>query len=139
MVKIFKELIVWQKAHQLTLEIYNVTKNFTKFENLALANQMRRCAISIPSNIAEGFNRKSLKYSLRFYVIANSSLEELKYQILLAKDLNYINEEIYNKLMNLAEEVGKLLNSWKKVTKIAYCLYAYLLTAEKIFWRSESG
>jgi len=117
MVKTFKELIAWQKAHQLTLEIYNVTKNFPKFENLSLANQMRRCAISIPSNIAEGFNRKSLKDSLRFYVIANSSLEELKYQILLAKDLNYINEEIYNKLMNLTEEVGKLLNSWKKLQK----------------------
>lgn len=117
MIKTFKEIIVWQKAHQLTLEVYGVTKEFPKFEEFALANQMRRCAVSIPSNIAEGFNRKSLKDSLHFYTIAEGSLEELKYQILLAKDLNYINEDCYNKLMNLAEEVGKLLNGWKKSQK----------------------
>jgi four helix bundle protein len=114
MIKTFKEIIVWQKAHQLTLEIYSITKSFPKFEEFALANQMRRCAVSIPSNIAEGFKRKGLKDSLHFYNIADGSLEELKYQLLLTKDLDYINEEIYNKLFRLAEEVGKLLNGWRR-------------------------
>jgi four helix bundle protein len=113
-IKTFKQLLVWQKAHQLTLEVYNATRSFPKYEQFGLIFQMRRCVVSIPSNIAEGFKRKSLKDSLHFYNIAESSLEELKYQLLLAKDLNYINEQIYNKLFTLAEEVGKLLNGWKK-------------------------
>jgi four helix bundle protein len=113
MVKTFKEIIVWQKAHQLVLEIYNITKSFPKFEEFALANQMRRCAVSIPSNIAEGFKRKSLRESLYFYNIADGSLEELKYQLLLSKDLGYINKKTYNKLIQLTEEVGKLLHGWK--------------------------
>ena len=112
-IKTFKELIVWQKALQLTLEIYNITKNFPKCEEFVLVNQMRRCAVSVPSNIAEGFKRKSLKDSLHFYNMAEGSLEELKYQLLLAKDLSYIKEEKHNKLIDLAEEVGKLLCGWK--------------------------
>lgn len=116
-IKTFQEILSWQKAHQLTLEIYNITKSFPRFEEFALANQMRRCAVSIPSNIAEGFKRKGLKDSLHFYNIAQGSLEELKYQLLLAKDLEYINENIYEKLISLAEEVGKLLNGWIKIQK----------------------
>jgi len=112
-IKTFKELIVWQKAHQLTLEIYNITKNFPKYEEFILVNQMRRCVVSVPSNIAEGFKRKSLKDSLHFYNMAEGSLEELKYQLLLAKDLSYIKEEKYNELIDFAEEVGKLLYGWK--------------------------
>ena len=110
----FKEIIVWQKSHQLTLEIYKITSNFPKHELYSLINQMRRCAISIPSNIAEGFKRKSLKDSIHFYNIAEGSLEELKYQLLLARDLAYISEGEYTNIINLAEDVGKLLNSWKK-------------------------
>jgi len=117
MIKTFQEIIVWQKAHQLTIEIYDITKTFPKEEKFGLVSQMRRCVVSIPSNIAEGFKRKSLKDSLHFYNIAESSLEELKYQLLLAKDLNYIDEKDYNKLIELAEEVGKLLNGWKKSQK----------------------
>lgn len=110
----FKELIVWQKAHQLTLEIYRITDAFPQHELYALANQMRRCAVSVPSNIAEGFRRITTKDSAHFYNIAEGSIEELKYQMLLSKDLGYITLERYIKINSLIEEVSKLLCSWKK-------------------------
>ena len=83
-------------------------------ETFGLVSQSRRCAVSIPSNIAEGFKRQSKKDSAHFYNIAEGSLEELKYQLLLAKDLGYINTEQYAVAFNLAEESGKLINGWKK-------------------------
>ncbi|MDO8524324.1 MAG: four helix bundle protein [bacterium] len=113
-IKTFTEILAWQKAHQLTLEIYKITSQFPKTEQFGLISQMRRCAVSIPSNIAEGFKRKSLNDSLHFYNIAEGSLEELKYQLLLAKDLDYLNKEVYGELSELSDEVGKLLNGWKK-------------------------
>ncbi len=116
-IKSFQELLVWQKAHKLALEVYRVTNVFPKFELLNLVSQMRRCAVSVPSNIAEGFTRQTLKESLRFYNIADGSLEELKYQLILSKDLQYLKAEDYQKINSLAEEVGKLLNGWKKSQK----------------------
>lgn len=113
----FKDIVAWQKAHLFTLEIYKITKTFPRIEDYNLTSQMRRCAVSVPSNIAEGFARKSLSDSKRFYIIAEGSLEELKYQLLLSKDLNYTKESIYNKLNNQAEEVSKLLSSWKRSQK----------------------
>lgn len=110
----FQELVVWQKSHQLTLEIYKVTADFPKHELYSLVSQMRRAAVSIPSNIAEGFKRSSSKDSLHFYVIAEGSLEELRYQLLLSKDLEYISSKTYSILLNLGDEVGKLLSGWKK-------------------------
>lgn len=109
----FKEIIAWQKSHQLTLEIYNITKNFPKNEEYSLTSQIRRCAVSIPSNIAEGFKRKTQKESERFYNISEGSLEELKYQLILSKDLKYIEDQQFNSMYNQAEEVGKVLHSWK--------------------------
>jgi len=113
-IQTFKEAIVWQKAHKLTLSIYESTKKFPKNEEYALTNQMRRAAVSIPSNIAEGFKRRTIKDGVHFYNIAEGSLEELKYQILLSKDLGYISEEIFNDLEIMTNEVGKLLFGWKK-------------------------
>ncbi len=113
-IKTFKEIIAWKKAHQLTLEVYNITNNFPRIEQFGLTSQMRRCASSVPSNITEGFKRASLRDGLRFYNIAEGSLEELKYQLLLSKDLDYINEKDHKKLMDVAEEVGRLLHGWKK-------------------------
>ena len=78
---------------------------------------MRRAAISVASNIVEGFKRKSVKDRIHFYNIADGSLEELKYQLLVARDLKYIAEEIYQEIMGLAEEVSKMLNSWIKTQK----------------------
>ncbi len=104
------KLIVWQKAHELVLKIYEITKDFPKDELFGLTSQMRRASTSIPCNIVEGKARGSSKDFKRFLLIARGSLEELKYQILLSKDLNYIDEEKSNELQNIAKEVGRLLN-----------------------------
>jgi len=110
----FQDLKVWQKSHQLTLQIYKITEKFPKIEIYGLANQIRRAAVSVASNIVEGFERRGTKDGLHFYNIADGSLEEVKYQLLLAKDLDYINGESYEEVVNLAEEVSKMLNSWIK-------------------------
>lgn len=117
MINSFKEILAWQKAHELTLAVYDLVKDLPKGEEFVLSSQIRRCAISIPSNIAEGFRRRSLKDSKHFYNIAQGSLEELKYQVLLARDLKYIKDSQYNKLNSLAEEVSKLINAWSKSQK----------------------
>ncbi len=103
------KLIVWQKAHELVLKIYEVTKEFPKDELFALTSQIRRAAVSIPSNIVEGKARGSNKEYNRFLLIARGSLEEVKYQILLAKDLKYIDDMKYKEVLNIALETGKLL------------------------------
>ncbi len=104
------KLIVWQKSHELVLKLYEVTKDFPKDEQFGLTSQIRRAAVSIPSNIVEGKARGSNKDFKRFLLIARGSLEELKYQILLSNDLNYINEDTYKDLLNITKEVGRLLN-----------------------------
>ena len=104
------KLIVWQKSHELVLIIYEITKNFPKEELLGLTSQIRRAAVSIPSNIVEGKARGSDKDYKRFLLIARGSLEELKYQLLLAKDLLYMDEKKYNEILKLSKDVGRLLN-----------------------------
>lgn len=116
-IKSFKEIIAWQKAHNLALLVYKITNDFPKHETFNLVSQIRRCAVSIPSNIAEGFARKSLNDSRRFYLISEASLEELKCQMLLSKDLKYITEIAHNELTEKLDEVGRLLNCWKKSQK----------------------
>jgi len=111
-IKTFHELLVWQKSHILVLEVYGVTRLFPRDELYILVPQIRRAAISIPANIVEGFRRKSLKDSLNFYRMADASLEELKYHLFLAKDLKYIDQINYNKLVGSCDEVGKLLTGW---------------------------
>ena len=107
---IVENLLVWKKAHELTLKIYEITKDFPKDELFGLTSQMRRSSTSIPCNIVEGKARGSSKDFKRFLLIARGSLEELKYQILLSKDLNYINENTYQEILNITKEVGRLLN-----------------------------
>lgn len=110
----FKDLIVWQKAHNLTLIIYQIVKDFPRYEEFGLSSQMRRSSSSAPSNIAEGFKRRTSKDSCHFYNLAESTLEELKYQLILARDLEYISDKKYIKTDELAEEVSKLLSGWIK-------------------------
>jgi len=104
--KNFNDLIVWQKAHFLVLEIYKHTKNFPKEELYGLTSQFRRAAVSVPANIAEGFKRTGKADKLRFYNIAHASLTEVKYFILLSKDLKYCES---TSLDNLSEEISKIL------------------------------
>jgi four helix bundle protein len=93
-IKTFRDIIAWQKAHELTLLVYSLTEKYPCHEIFGLTNQSRRCAVSVPSNIAEGFKRASKNDSVHFYIIAQGSLEELKYQLLLAKDLKYYQHAV---------------------------------------------
>ena len=105
--KSFKDLIVWQKAYRLVLEIYKATKDFPKFETYGLAQQMRRSVVSLPSNIAEGYGRKHRAEYRQFLSMAYGSLSELETQYLLAIDLKYINNS--ELIENLLKEVGSML------------------------------
>jgi len=104
----FEQLEVWQEAHELVLTVYRVTKQFPTEERYGLVSQMRRAAVSIPANIAEGFKRRGLQDKIRFYNTAEGSLEELKYFLILAKDLAYLQSN--KDLVFRAETVGRLLN-----------------------------
>ncbi len=105
----FRDLEVWQKAHQLVLAVYRATKEFPENERYGLISQMRRAAVSIPANIAEGFKRQGKTEKVRFYNISEASLEELKYFFLLSKDLDYLPAESSSKMMIEAESVSKML------------------------------
>ena len=116
-IRTFKDLRVWEKSHKLTLSVYKTTKHFPTDEKFGLTSQMRRASVSVSSNIVEGFRRKTTKDSDYFYTVADSSLEELKYQILLSKDLKIITTNNYNQLISLCEEVSKMLHKWKYCCK----------------------
>jgi four helix bundle protein len=109
MLRNFKELHVWQKAYQLCLEVYNVSKNFPPEDKFGLTSQMRRAAISIPSNIAEGYGRKTIPDYVRCLYIAYGSTCELETQTLLSGDLNYLDETKQNLLIEKIKEVERML------------------------------
>ncbi|MFR2009687.1 MAG: four helix bundle protein [Parabacteroides merdae] len=106
-----KELIVWQKSITLVKLVYQQTGSFPSDERFGLTNQMRRCSVSIPSNIAEGFGRGSDKELTQFLRISLGSLSELDTQLILSKELHYMDEKRYNELSALNEEVAKMLSS----------------------------
>jgi len=108
--KSFKELIVWQKAHQFVLLTYKVSETFPKAEIYGLTSQFRRASVSIAANISEGYKKKGVKDKLRFFNIAQGSLEECRYYIILSRDLKYIDND--KELIGLIEEVSKLLNAY---------------------------
>ena len=106
----FKDLKAWKKAHELTLEIYTVTKTFPSEERYRLIDQLCRSASSVPANIAEGKGRDSHKDFLKFLIIARGSVEETKYLLLLGRDLSFIQNEDYERLRGEYETVAKMLN-----------------------------
>ena len=110
----FEKLDVWQKARLLNTKIYSLTLNFPKEETYGLVQQLRRASISISSNLAEGSSRTSYKDKARFTNIAYGSLLEILNQIILSKDLTYIQESEYNELRPLIEEIGNKLNALRK-------------------------
>ena len=109
--KNFKDLIVWQKAHACVLTIYQLTANFPRHETYGLSSQMRRAAVSIAANIAEGFRKRGKPDKVRFLNTAEGSLEELRYYLILANDLNYME---CDPLMANIEEVSRLLAGYSK-------------------------
>ena len=112
----FTDLIVWQKAHLLVLQVYRITRIFPSYEKFALVIQMQRAAVSITSNISEGFARRSKKEKLQFYYMALGSLSELRNQLLISRDLKYIDASIFAELEDKAIEVRKLLNGLIKTS-----------------------
>ncbi|MFC1780548.1 four helix bundle protein [Patescibacteria group bacterium] len=113
----FTDLLAWQEGHNLVLLIYEVTKRFPKDELYSLTNQIRRSAVSVTSNIAEGFGKLSYKEKLHYYYNTHGSLIELKNQIIIAKDVGYITNKIYNQLMEAADCTHRLLQGLIKSTK----------------------
>jgi four helix bundle protein len=110
----YRDLIVWQKAFKLALLIYDVTSRFPSDEKYGLTRQLRRTAVSVPSNIAEGEGRKSKREFRHYLFIALGSLKEAETQILISESLGYLNKNSGAKLMEAASEVGRLMNGLLK-------------------------
>jgi four helix bundle protein len=113
----FKNIKVWQKAHELVLEIYKVTKMFPSSEKYGLTAQIRRAGASVATNIVEGYKRRSDKDFAHFLNMADSSLEETKYHLLLAYDLEYVEKNYHEQLLILANEIGRMLSGFQKKLK----------------------
>lgn len=107
----YKNLIVWQKSRLLVKTVYLHTKDFPQDEIFGLTNQIRRAAISIPSNIAEGYNRHSEKEFIHFLKIAKGSAAEVETQLLLSLDLGYVSDEQIQDTLSLVDEVLRMLGS----------------------------
>ena len=105
----FQDLVVWQKSHQLTLRVYRLTATFPKQELYGLTSQMRRAAVSVPANIAEGFKERGRPDKARIMNIAQSSLEELRYYFILSRDLQYLAA---SELSTDVDEVARLLGAY---------------------------
>ncbi len=110
----YKKLLVWQKAHQLALYIYEITQPYPKSELFGIVNQLRRAAISIPSNIVEGSGRRTNKEFRHFLQMAYGSANEIEYQLLLSKDLKFISESTYNESTSNLLEIKKMLSGLMK-------------------------
>lgn len=110
----FKDLIVWQKAHSFALSVYKVASEFPSSEQFGLTSQIRRAAVSVSSNIVEGYERGSKKELNRFLLIVRGSNAEVQAQLLLAKDLGYISKEDFDKIARQSVEVNKLINGFRK-------------------------
>ena len=109
-VESYKDLIVWQKSMDLVCEIYHLTKNFPPSELYGLTSQMRRCAVSIPSNIAEGRRRGTRRDYRQFLIIAFGSGAELETQLEIVKRLKFTNDAVYTKALSLLDEIMRMLN-----------------------------
>jgi four helix bundle protein len=110
----YRDLLAWQMAMQLTENVYRITATFPSKETYALANQLQRAAVSVPSNIAEGHARSSTKDYLRFISIAMGSLAELETQLELSARLDYIDQPQLGELLTVADELGRMLQGLRK-------------------------
>ena len=110
----FKSLRVYQKAPELVIKTYEITKNFPAEEKFNLISQMRRASVSVTANIVEGTKRKTIADRMQFHRIADTSLEELKYYYILSNDLRYINTQELENLLNHSREVGRMLHALTK-------------------------
>lgn len=109
----YRDLLVWQKSMNMVVDVYKVSQRWPREEVYGLTNQMRRAAVSIPANIAEGQGPGGAREFLRFLIIASGSLCEVETHLLIAKHLNYLSQEQTNALMEQTAEIGRLLNGLK--------------------------
>ena len=116
-IKTFSDLDAWKEAHQFAVKIYKTTNSFPKEETFALVNQMRRCAVPITSNIAEGFSRQSYREKVQFYSTALGSVTELQSQILISRDVGYLDTETCTELKEKSVTVHKIINGLIKASK----------------------
>ena len=114
MLKSFTDLEVWKRAHGLVLEVYKLTNPFPRSEQFGVVSQIRRAAYSIPANIAEGFGRRSTKELLQFLAISNGSLEELRYFLILSRDLRYLSPLDLEKLEKDLKAVAQMLEALRQ-------------------------
>ena len=113
----FTDLDAWKEGHKLVLMVYTLTKYFPKDELFALTSQMRRCAVSITSNVAEGFSRQSPKEKVQFYSVSLGSVTELQSQLLVAKDVNYLEQEKFQEAAHQSVKTHKIINGLMKSIK----------------------
>ena len=136
-IKSFEELIIWQEARKFANDIYKLTKKYPQEEMYGLISQMRRSAVSIMSNIAEGFDRRTTREFISFLVIARASISEVQNNLYISLDLNYINTENFQTNYDYAQKIAKLINglitylksqteSYTKTTKINEQIQQYL-------------
>lgn len=116
-IRTFTNLTAWKEAHSLAILIYKTTENFPNRETYSLTDQMRRCAVSVSSNIAEGFSRFSSKEKIQFYYMAKGSLTELQNQLILAKDIDYIDKDLFTEIAEKTVLVSKLISGLIKSRK----------------------
>jgi len=116
-IKSFTDLDAWKEAHKLVIMVYKLTKSFPEDEKFGLTNQVRRAAVSITSNIAEGFSRNGKKEKTQFYYMALGSLTEVQNQLLIGRDLSYIDEKEFAEIATKTVVVSKLLNGLIKSAK----------------------
>lgn len=119
-IKSFTDLNAWKEGHKLVLSIYKETDKFPQKEMFGLVSQMRRCVVSITSNISEGFSRSTNKNKYQFYQIAQGSLTELQNQLVIARDINYLKENDFQKIAEQTILVNKLINGLKKIKNTKY-------------------
>lgn len=113
----FRKILVWEKSHKLTLQLYKITSSFPKDELYGLTSQIRRAVASIPANIAEGCGRNTQTELARFIHIASGSASELEYHLILAHDLGYIESSIYPELNESINEIKRMLNGFEKTVQ----------------------
>ena len=116
-IKSFEDLFAWKKSHVLAVRIYEVTRNFPIIEQFGLTSQMRRCVVSIVSNIAEGFSRKTYKDKSQFYSVSLGSVTELQSQLQISYDIGLVSMEIFQELDTRSIEVHKIINGLLKSSK----------------------
>lgn len=116
-IKTFTDLLVWQKGHEVVLDIYKITETFPRKEVFGLSSQMQRAAVSITINLAEGFSRKGFREKVQFFHTSLGSATELENQLIIARDLGYLTRDDYNVTIDKLTSAQKLLNAFIKKTK----------------------